>query len=157
MLKKIVVALAVLLVLIQFVPQKVFPTANPPVDPANTIEARAHALTPPVEAILKRSCYDCHSSQTVWPWYGKVAPVGWLLSHDVKEGRREVNFSDWARYNPKRAAHKLGEICEQVGRGEMPLWYYRPMHPGAKLSAADTSAICAWTQAEGAAAPGPGR
>jgi Haem-binding domain len=156
MLKKIVLALVVLLVAIQFVPQRVFPTTNPPIAPANTVEARTHALTPPVASILKRACYDCHSSQTVWPWYGKVAPISWLLSHDVSEGRREVNFSDWARFNPQRAARKLDKICEEVESGEMPLWYYRPMHAEAKLSAEDRNAICGWTRAEGAA-PGPGK
>jgi cytochrome c551/c552 len=149
-LKKILIALAALVVLIQLVPQSVFPTANPPVKPTNTVETRAHALTPAVAAIVERSCYDCHSNRTVWPWYAKVAPVAWLLSHDVKEGRRELNFSDWAQYNPKRAAHKLEEICEHVEQGEMPLWYYQPMHPASKLSAADKSAVCAWTRAESA-------
>jgi cytochrome c551/c552 len=148
--KKILIALAALAVLIQLVPQSVFPTTNPPVNPTNTIESRAHALSPAVAAILQRSCYDCHSSRTVWPWYSKVAPVAWLVSNDVTEARREVNFSDWAQYNPKRAAHKLKEICEQVDRGDMPLWYYRPMHPNSKLSAADKSAVCAWTWSESA-------
>ena len=150
MLKKILIALVVLLVLAQFVPRSVFPTTNPPLDPANAVEARTHALTPAVASILERSCYDCHSSRTVWPWYSKVAPVAWLVSNDVTEGRREVNFSDWAQYNPKRAAHKLEEICEHVEHGEMPLWYYTPMHPASKLSAADKQAVCAWTRAESA-------
>lgn len=148
MLKKILIALAALAVLIQLVPQSVFPTTNPPVNPANTVEARTHTLTPPVNAILERSCYDCHSNRTVWPWYAKVAPFAWLLSNDVQEARREVNFSDWAQYNPTRSAHKLQQICEQVEQGDMPLWYYLPMHHAAKLSADDKSAVCAWTRAE---------
>ncbi|HXN46548.1 MAG TPA: heme-binding domain-containing protein [Bryobacteraceae bacterium] len=150
MFKKILIALAALAVLIQLVPQSVFPTTNPPVNPANTVESRAQALSPAVSAILERSCYDCHSNRTVWPWYSKVAPVAWLVSNDVTEARREVNFSDWAQYNPKRAAHKLKEICAQVDQGDMPLWYYRPMHPNSKLSPADKSAVCAWTRAESA-------
>ncbi len=151
MFKKILIALAVLVVLVvlaQLVPQSVFPTTNPPVNPANTVEARTHALTPAVTAILERSCYDCHSNRTAWPWYSKVAPIAWLVSNDVKEARREVNFSDWAQHDPKRAARKLQGICEQVEQGDMPLWYYRPMHPASKLSAADKSAVCAWTRAE---------
>jgi hypothetical protein len=148
--KKILIALAALVVLIQVVPQSVFPTTNPPVNPVNTVESRTHALTPAVTAILQRSCYDCHSNRTVWPWYSKVAPVAWLVSNDVTEGRGEVNFSNWGQYSPKRAAHKLKEICEQVDQGEMPLWYYKPMHPGSKLSADDKTAVCAWTRAESA-------
>lgn len=148
MLKKIVLALVVLLVLVQFVPHSVFPTTNPPVNQADTLEAHAQAPTPEVAAILKRSCYNCHSNSTVWPWYSKVAPVSWLVSGDVTEGRGEVNFSEWARYDAKRAARKLQNICQQVERGEMPLWYYTPLHPDAKLSAADRVAICGWTTAQ---------
>jgi Haem-binding domain len=147
-LKKIVLALLILFVLVQFVPRSVFPITNPPVIQADTVEARAVALTPQVAAILKRSCYDCHSNTTVWPWYNKVAPVSWLLSSDVSEARGNVNFSEWGRYDAKRAAAKLQNICEQVDRGEMPLWYYTPLHPKTKLSAADKTAICAWTHAE---------
>lgn len=150
MFKKILIALAALVVVIQLVPQSVFPTSNPPVSQANTVESTAHALTPAVTAILERSCYDCHSNRTVWPWYSKVAPVAWLVSNDVTEGRGELNFSNWGQYNPKRASHKLQEICEHVEQNEMPLWYYKPMHPASKLSAADKSAVCAWTRAESA-------
>ncbi len=158
MFKKILIALVVLFALAQLVPQKVFPTSNPPVNPANDVQARAHSLTPAVARILERSCYDCHSNRTTWPWYSKVAPVAWLVSNDVTEGRREVNFSDWAQYDTKRAGRKLQEICGQVERGDMPLWYYLPMHPGAKPSVADRQAICAWTRTERAAlgaAPAP--
>jgi cytochrome c551/c552 len=147
-LKKIILVLAILFVLAQFVPQRVFPTTNPAENPADTVEARAHALTPQVGAILHRACYDCHSDRTVWPWYSKVAPVSWLVSNDVTEARGEVNFSNWAQYNPKREARKLQHICQEVEHGDMPLWYYRPMHPNAKLSEADKKAICDWTRAE---------
>jgi hypothetical protein len=148
--KKILIALAALVLLIQLVPQSVFPTTNPPVNPVNAVESSAHALTPSVTSILERSCYDCHSNRTVWPWYSKVAPVAWLVSNDVTEGRGELNFSNWGQYNPKKTSHKLQEICEHVEQNEMPLWYYKPMHPGSKLSAADKSAVCAWTRAESA-------
>ena len=150
MFKKILIALAALVLLIQLVPQSVFPTTNPPVNPVNAVESSAHALTPSVTSILERSCYDCHSNRTVWPWYSKVAPVAWLVSNDVTEGRGELNFSNWGQYNPKKTSHKLQEICEHVEQNEMPLWYYKPMHPGSKLSAADKSAVCAWTRAESA-------
>jgi hypothetical protein len=149
-LKRILIALAVLAALAQLVPESVFPMRNPPMAAANGLDARAHALTPAVAAILQRSCYDCHSNRTAWPWYSKVAPVAWLISNDVTEGRRGLNFSEWGLYSPKRAAHKLDEICEHVEGGEMPLWYYQPMHPASKLSAADKKAICAWTKAEDA-------
>ncbi len=151
MAKKILIALAVLFVILQFVPGKFFPTGNPAVDPTTTLQATARKLPPEVAAILDRSCRDCHSSQTAWPWYGKVAPISWLLSYDVAHGRQELNMSEWGRYAPKRKGHKLEEICEQVKRGEMPLSYYLPLHPGAKLSEADRTAICVWTREESVA------
>ncbi len=139
-LKRIVLILVVLLVVAQFVrPAR----TNPPIDPAHELQAPQ-----PVASILQRSCYDCHSNRTVWPWYAQVAPVSWLLADDVGDGRREVNFSEWATFKPTRTARKLKEICEQVDHGEMPLWFYVPLHPDAKLSDADRKALCDWAKAE---------
>jgi cytochrome c551/c552 len=123
--------------------------ANPPTDPARTLLART-PVPPAVEKIFKRACYDCHSNSTVYPWYSKVAPVSWLLVSDIHEGRREVNFSEWETYEPKRKLRKLKEICDQVREGDMPLKMYLPMHPNAKLSDADRAAICAWAKQESA-------
>lgn len=120
---------------------------NPPIDPAKTLVATA-VVPPNVQSTLERSCNDCHSNNTVYPWYSKVAPVSWLLASDINEGRHEVNFSEWAGLTQKRKLRKLKNICDQVKEGDMPLWYYLPMHPKAKLTDADKAAICAWTQAE---------
>ncbi len=121
---------------------------NPPVNPASALQA-----APPVQAIFDRSCRDCHSDRTVWPWYSQVAPVSWLVADDVKEGRGELNFSRWSEYPRDRARRKLSKICEEVRGGDMPLWYYTPMHAGTKLSAAERDAVCQWTQAELARQP----
>jgi hypothetical protein len=88
-------------------------------------------------AILRRACFDCHSNETVWPWYAYVAPVSWLVASDVEEGREELNFSQWDAYNADRQAHKIKECGEEVAEGEMPLWFYVPAHPEARLSQAD--------------------
>ena len=89
-------------------------------------------------SMIQRSCQDCHSYRTVWPWYSQVAPASWLLVKDVNEARRHLNFSEWATYPPRRAAHKLEEVCEMVFESkEMPLWFYVPLHPSGKLSDAD--------------------
>ena len=84
----------------------------------------------------------------MWPWYAKVAPVSWLLADDVKGGRRQVNFSEWATLTPTRTARKLKEICEQVDQHEMPMKIYVPLHPDAKLSDADRKSLCDWAKAE---------
>ncbi len=151
--KRIVLVLVILFVAIQFLPKSLFPLTNPAADPADRLDANARALRPEVNNAMYRACRDCHSNNTVWPWYSKVAPVSWLLSSDVTEGRKELNFSEWKKYPPKRAARKLQEVCEQLRRGEMPPWYYLPMHPAAKLSDAEKKAICEWTAQERAALP----
>ncbi len=100
---------------------------------------------PEVMDILRRSCYDCHSNEVVWPWYSRVAPFSWLVAYDVEEAREHMNFSEWSKYSQKKKAKKREEIWEEVSDGEMPLWYYLPMHPEAKLSAADKEIIRKWS------------
>ena len=114
---------------------------NPKLNPVASFEAVAR---PPTEAvsILNRACRDCHSNTTVWPWYSKVSPVSWLVAQDVQEGRIHLNLSEWDRLGPEMARSHLREVCEQVRGGEMPLWYYLPLHPAAKLSQTEVSALC---------------
>ena len=82
----------------------------------------------------------------MWPWYGRVAPVSWLLARDVREGRKEVNFSVFGQYPAKRRQRKWTEIPEQVGKGEMPPWLYTAVHPEARLSEADRDALVRWAR-----------
>ena len=84
----------------------------------------------------------------MWPWYSNVAPLSWLVASDVAEGRGELNLSDWAKYDQKRAEGKLKKMCEEVHGGDMPLWYFLPLHPNAKLTAADKRTLCDWTETE---------
>ena len=114
---------------------------NPPVD-AEVVAA------PEVRALLRRACYDCHSHETVWPWYAYVAPVSWLVAHDVHHGRRELDLSDFESYDGARQRKKLREVAEQVDHGEMPLWYYVALHPAARLADGERRQIVAWAQAE---------
>jgi cytochrome c551/c552 len=145
-LKWVILTLAVLFVLIQVVrPDR----TNPPVDPTHTIQSSLQ-IPPAVNAILERSCNDCHSNNTVWPWYSNVAPLSWWLVDHVNEGRSKLSFSEWKGMSARKAAHKLEEMCEQVEKGEMPLSSYLPLHPDAKLSDADKKTLCDWTKTEGA-------
>jgi cytochrome c551/c552 len=120
---------------------------NPPVDESQTIFARTQ-MTPQVAAILERSCSDCHSHKTVWPWYSNVAPISWLISDDVNKGRQALNMSEWGKLDQDRQDRKLRQICDEVTDGIMPLSYYLPMHPHARLSAEDKKTLCDWTEAE---------
>lgn len=120
---------------------------NPPVDPSRTIQARL-AVTPEVSAILDRSCRDCHSNATVWPWYSNVAPVSWLLISHVNSARHHVSLSNWADYTPREARERLEEMCTEVREGEMPMSSYLIAHKSAALTDADKQALCAWTERE---------
>ncbi len=128
------IAVLVALVGIQFVPVEL---GNPPVE-------EDIAAPPAVAAILRRSCYDCHSHETRLPWYASVAPASWLLERDLREGRRELNFSTWNRYSARRRAHKLQEVVEKTSEGEMPPWFYLPLHPSATLSPEDLAVLAGW-------------
>ncbi|QQS45529.1 MAG: heme-binding domain-containing protein [Acidobacteriota bacterium] len=120
---------------------------NPPVDHGKTLQANTQ-VPPEVQAIFQRSCYDCHSNQTVWPWYSNVAPVSWFLADHVEHGREELSFSEWGNYDAKKADHKLEEICEMIEKGEMPLQSYLILHWGAKLSETDRQTLCNWANQE---------
>lgn len=85
----------------------------------------------------QRACFDCHSNQTIWPWYSTVAPVSWLVFSDVVEGRRRMNFSDWQRFR----LQEPGEISSVLSEGEMPPIQYLLMHPTARLSATEKSQL----------------
>jgi Haem-binding domain len=99
-----------------------------------------------VATILDRSCRDCHTNETRWPWYSHVAPASLLLSHDVREGRDLLNFSEWSDYDTETADEQLTEICKEVREGEMSLRPHTWLHPEAKLSSRDVEVLCAWTE-----------
>jgi hypothetical protein len=143
-LKWAAIVVAVLFAALQFIrPAR----TNPPVDESRTISANAH-LTPEVAAILNRSCNDCHSNQTRWPWYSNIAPVSWFVVGHVNEGRREMNFSDWAEYSHEDRQRYFKKMCREVERGDMPLKSYLRLHHDAQLSAEDVKTLCDWSSAE---------
>ena len=116
-------------VLIQFVPFGHTHT-NPPAskEPAWN--------SPETKALIRRACYDCHSNETVWPWYSHVAPVSWLVQNDVNGGRSHLDFTEWDR--PQKHAK---DVAAEVKQGDMPPWFYLPMHPAARLSAEEKQAL----------------
>lgn len=143
-LKWTLIALAVVFAALQFIrPAR----TNPAIDASRTINARM-PLTPEVAAILDRSCNDCHSNQTRWPWYSNVAPVSWFVINHVNEGRDNMNFSDWAQYDSRTQQSLLGFICREAQSGAMPLKSYLRLHADATLSSEDVKALCEWANAE---------
>lgn len=140
----VLLALLVALIVAQFIRPKSM--ANPRVDEAKTLYA-VEQVPPEVRSILDRSCNDCHSSRTAWPWYAQIAPVSWFLADHVKDGRREMNVDEWGDYTFRRRARKLQETCEQVEQHEMPIKSYLRLHRDATLSDADRKALCDWSKA----------
>lgn len=100
-----------------------------------------------VAAILKSACYDCHSNQTVYPWYSNLAPASFYLADHVDNGKRHLNFSAWDAYSTKRKDHKLDELIEEVEADEMPLESYTLIHSEAMLDVAQTEALVNWAKA----------
>lgn len=104
-----------------------------PVERTNPAVGETISAPPAVQAIFRESCFDCHSNETRWPWYAYVAPISWLVTHDVNDGREELNFTRWDDYDEDERAEKIEEVWEMVEDGEMPPWFYLPLHPGATL------------------------
>lgn len=141
-LKRLALGLLVLAAVIQFFrPDR----TNPPSVPEQEIGAHLK-LSPEVRSLLDRSCRDCHSHQTRWPWYSNVAPFSWVLVDDVARGRQELNFSTWGRYTREEQLELLGKICKEVEEGGMPLPSYQLLHPRSRLSRQDVELLCAWAR-----------
>ena len=102
--------------------------------------------SPEVVQILKTSCYDCHTNETIYPWYTNVAPVSWWVKDHINEGRDELNFSDWGTYSIRRKDHKLDEVVEMLEEDEMPLTSYLIAHRDASLSDAQKTLLIDWAK-----------
>lgn len=140
--KKIVLVLVILLIVIQFIR----PSRNlSAVMSANDI-SRQYTVPDTVAHILQRACNDCHSNNTRYPWYTNIQPVGLWMQHHVNEGKKELNFSEFGAYTPKRQNHKMEEVGEQIEKGEMPLDSYLWIHKDAILSASEKETLIAWAK-----------
>jgi len=142
MIKKILILLLVAFIAIQFFrPAKNINTATAAT--ANNI-SKVFYVPDSVHSILKTSCYDCHSSNTYYPWYAAIQPAAWWLQDHLNEGKKEVNFEEFATYRPRRQYKKFEEIIEQVKKEEMPLSSYTLIHRNAKLSKLQSATLTDW-------------
>lgn len=139
------VKLLLLLIGVVFIGIQFLPSGMPPNKPddENSI-THSGIVTETVLSKLRTSCFDCHSNQTNFPWYSKIAPTSWFLADHIKEGRSHLNFSEWETYNNRKKVRKLQDIVDEVKSGDMPLKSYLIIHKGARLSDEDISSITAW-------------
>jgi hypothetical protein len=146
-LKQATVVVVLVFASAQFIrPQRV----NPPTDASQSIQASVGTANGLV-AILDRSCGDCHSNRTVWPWYTQVAPVSWVMAAGVKKGREVVNFSEWSSYDASTQHSLMVLACNAASQGTMPGRAWTTLHPEARLSTQDIATICAAARADEAA------
>ncbi len=124
---------------------QVYPVSQPEVKTENPNDLLVTTAVPnKIAVMLKAACYDCHSNETTYPWYSYVAPVKWLVYRDIKEGREELNFSEWASMSKMDQATALSDISDEVSEGDMPMKIYPIMHAEAKLSDDDRQEIANW-------------
>jgi hypothetical protein len=116
-----------------------------PVDRTNPPVTADFDGPPDVASVVHRACFDCHSHETVWPWYARVAPVSWMVAHHVEEGREHLDLSSWGRLGAPERAAVAAEMAKEIAEGEMPLPVYVWMHSGARLSEADRAVVSAWS------------
>ncbi len=113
--------------------------------PELTIKAQLHP-SPQIQHMLQRSCYSCHSAQAEIPWYGHVWPTSELLQNDIRRGRARLDFSNWTNLSPEMSRIRLLDACSMMREAKMPVWYYRPIHPGSSPKLAEVDAFCSWAQ-----------
>ena len=139
-LKYTAAGLLAIFIIIQFVP------ANLPENSTDLSSdiINTEIIPDDVKLILKKACYDCHSSQTVYPWYSKVAPVSWLVAKDTREGREELNLSQWSEMSKRKKIKTLSDMAEEVEKKNMPLKIYTVIHKDAILSDEEITTFTSW-------------
>jgi len=138
------IGLISLLIIIQFFHPE---NNNSAVDPAGDLIL---VTSPPeqIAALLKHACYDCHSNQTVYPWYNKISPVSWYLGRHIRKGKEKLNLSEYGTIEKSDGIGLLVKICEEVEDGAMPLKSYQSLHKEARLTQDERTLICDWTEKE---------
>jgi hypothetical protein len=141
-LKTVLIVLLIALVVIQFFrPEKNIATGPFPKD-ISTV----YAVPANVQPILNKACNDCHSNNTRYPWYNRIQPVAWWLHDHIEEGKRELNFNEFASYRPGKQYRKMDKVIQEVKEGGMPLGSYTIIHTDAKLTTEEKMALVGWAK-----------
>jgi hypothetical protein len=139
-LKKTAIVTGAAFVLIQFVQ----PARNQSGQVLDTDISRVVTVPESVRGIFSKSCYDCHSNNTRYPWYANIQPGGWFMAYHVRNGKEKMNFSDFGSYTKRRQESKLKSIASQIEDDAMPLCSYTLLHPDARLAPGEKDAIIQW-------------
>ncbi len=142
--KKVLIALLIVFVGIQFIPTK----RNHSNKILPTDITLIYNVPQNVQSIFETSCYNCHSNNTVYPWYNKVQPVSWLLESHIEEGKSELNFSEFGSYSMRKRKSKLKAMANQIKDGDMPLFSYTLMHRNAKITKNKKTVLLNWINKE---------
>jgi len=140
--KKILIVVIIVLVLIQFFKPEKNISAQKSAADISTVYQTSNE----VSVILDKACNDCHSNNTKYPWYFNIQPVAWWLDNHIREGKEELNFSEFANYSVARQYHKLEEFKKQVEKKEMPIDSYTWIHTDAKLTDAEIKTLTNWSE-----------
>lgn len=120
---------------------------NPPVQPGRELGA-TNAPPAQITTLLRAACYDCHSHETVWPWYSRIAPVSWYIVDHIKDGRRRLNFSEWPHDDPRKARSRMQNIRDEIESGSMPLKSYTLIHRSSALTSEQREQLLKWADEE---------
>jgi hypothetical protein len=139
--KKIAIALGTVIVIIQFIQ----PAQNKKEQMASDI---SNVVPTPdsIRYVLVKACLDCHSNNTTYPWYSHIQPMGWLIYSHIKEGKKELNFSEFGRYSARKQVSLMNGIANSLRDGNMPLASYTLLHRNAKLNEKDKALLSMWIQ-----------
>ncbi len=138
--KKILLALLIVFIAIQFIQ----PARNKSGQVLPTNFAKVYTVPGNIQSILQNACYDCHSNSTSYPWYSNIQPMAWIMARHIKNGKEELNFSEFGSYTSRRQISKLKGMANQIKDNEMPIWSYKMMHKSARLSQAEKTLIKDW-------------
>ncbi|MEO7308116.1 MAG: heme-binding domain-containing protein [Ferruginibacter sp.] len=147
MLKKILKRTFQILLLVFIIIQFIRPEKNKSEGTSKKDISTVYPVPANVQTILKTSCYDCHSNNTVYPWYAKIQPVAWWLNNHIQDGKKDLNFSEFASYRIMKQYKKLEQINDLVKKDEMPLDSYLWIHKYAKLDGQQKLALANWVTA----------
>lgn len=138
--KKILLGIFIALVIIQFIR----PAHNASEQVLPTDISKIYNIPGKVQQVLITACYDCHSNNTMYPWYADIQPMAWFMAYHVKNGKKDLNFSEFGSYSARKQQHKFKTIASEVKDDEMPVSSYKLMHKNARLTKQEQALIIEW-------------